>query len=112
MMREFTFVPFFTALEDLINLDPTMSIKPKDFYCAREFPGVKKDEIEITSDGKTLLLEVHSTRYQRYSERFTLPEKMYDYNAIKVTYEEGLLEIRLPLLKTEEKKELKKIEIK
>lgn len=92
--------------DNMMNLEPT-----KDLRLEYSFPGVKKNEISVTYENDTLIIAVDSKRMKRKIEQ-RIPSKYYNIDKIDVKYEDGLMEITVPLLKTEDRKDVKKIEIK
>lgn len=85
--------------------------KATDFEKEFALPGVKREEIKVTHDGVNLWIEVNSKRIRR-TEQFRLPEAFFDVDKISVKYENGLLEVKLPLKIKEEVKKARLIEIK
>ena len=88
-----------------------------------EFPGLKKDDIEIELDGRTLTVkgktennkEIENHKYYRrertfgeFTRSFTLPENIKEKD-IKANFDNGILKISFPKLKKVESK--KQIEI-
>ena len=95
------------------------------YHVELDLPGIKKEDIEITTDDNVLTIsgerkmkeevkeddyyKVEST-YGKFSRSFTLPEKI-DVENIHAESKDGVLEVVIPKLKEEETKP-KKIEIK
>ncbi|WP_294955994.1 Hsp20/alpha crystallin family protein [Sulfurovum sp.] len=95
------------------------------YYVEIDLPGIKKKDIEITTEDNVLTIsgerkmkdEVKEedyykveSAYGKFSRSFTLPEKV-DVENIHAESKDGVLEVVIPKLKEEEKKP-KKIEIK
>jgi len=95
------------------------------YYVEIDLPGIKKEDIEITTEDNVLTIsgerkmkdEVKEedyykveSAYGKFSRSFTLPEKV-DVENIQAESKDGVLEVIIPKLKEEEKKP-KKIEIK
>ncbi len=95
------------------------------YYVEIDLPGIKKEDIEITTEDNVLTIsgerkmkdEVKEedyykveSAYGKFSRSFTLPEKV-DVENIHAESKDGVLEVVIPKLKEEEKKQ-KKIEIK
>lgn len=91
-----------------LNFD--QSDNKEDFNYSLALPGVKKEEIKVFYNSPFLTVAIDSKR-QKKTEAFRLPEEIFDYDKINVKYEDGLLEINLPV-KKEEKKPVKIIELK
>ena len=95
------------------------------YHVELDLPGIKKEDIEITTDDNVLTIsgerkmkeevkeddyyKVEST-YGKFSRSFTLPEKI-DVENIHAESKDGVLEVVIPKLKEEETKP-KNIEIK
>ena len=95
------------------------------YHVELDLPGVKKEDIEITTEDNILTIsgerkykdeskedeyyKVESV-YGKFSRSFTLPEKI-DVENIHAESSDGVLEVIIPKLKEEESKP-KKIEIK
>ena len=95
------------------------------YHVELDLPGVKKEDIEITTEDNILTIsgerkyrdeskedeyyKVESI-YGKFSRSFTLPEKI-DVENIHAESSDGVLEVIIPKLKEEESKP-KKIEIK
>ncbi len=95
------------------------------YYVEIDLPGIKKEDIEITTEDNVLTIsgerkmkdEVKEedyykveSAYGKFSRSFTLPEKV-DVEKIHAESRNGVLEVVIPKLKEEENKP-KKIEIK
>ncbi|MCS7254236.1 MAG: Hsp20/alpha crystallin family protein [Armatimonadota bacterium] len=103
---------------------PLDLVETADAYIARfEIPGAKREELEVTVQGKRLMVrgkKEHEEREERkgfirvecyhgeFSRAVTLPKEVDADNAT-ATYKDGILEVRLPKI---EKEKGKKIEIK
>ena len=106
---------------------PTVNTREDDnaYYVEVDLPGVKKEDIDITTEDNVLTIsgerklkeeskeedyyKVESV-YGKFSRSFTLPENV-DVSKIEAKNENGVLEIVIPK-KVEEDKKPKKIEIK
>ena len=95
------------------------------YHVELDLPGIKKEDIEITTEDNTLTIsgerklkqEVKEedyykveSLYGKFSRSFTLPEKI-DVENIHAESNDGVLEVIIPKLKEEDSKP-KKIEIK
>jgi HSP20 family protein len=95
------------------------------YYVEIDLPGIKKEDIEITTEDNVLTISGErkmkdemkeddyykiESAYGKFSRSFTLPEKV-DVEKIEAQSKDGVLEVVIPKLKEEEKKP-KKIEIK
>jgi HSP20 family molecular chaperone IbpA len=60
-----------------------------------ELPGVKREAIDITVEGRTLKISGKSKHEKTFSYSYSLRSSV-DESAITATYEDGLLEIKLP----------------
>ncbi len=106
---------------------PSVNTREEDdaYYVEIDLPGIKKDDIDITTEDNILTIsgerklknemkednyyKVESS-YGKFSRSFTLPEKV-DVQKIEAKNENGVLEIVIPKAKDEDKKP-KKIKIK
>jgi len=117
---------------DRIGVDTVPSVGRTDVYekdkalvFETELPGMKKEEIDIKlEDGKLVISgetkrsedvkEEHYFRigrqYGRVQRCFPLPADLVDKNAIKATFEDGILKVTVPLAESIKEKE-KPIEI-
>jgi HSP20 family molecular chaperone IbpA len=100
------------------ELEPSMNlVEDKDELIARfELPGMRKDDIDITVDGRTLLVkgEKKSPEFSEGAKYYTCEQCFGSYarsvelpfdvkpDKISSRFEDGILEIRLP--RTEESK--------
>ena len=106
---------------------PAVNTREEDdaYYIEVDLPGVKKEDIEITTEDNILTISGErklkkeskeddyykvESAYGKFSRSFTLPEKV-DTSKIEAKNENGVLEIVIPKIKEEEKKP-KKIKIK
>jgi len=111
----------------IASFTPRVNTRESDdaYYIELDLPGVKKDDIEITTEDNILTIsgerkfkdEVKEenyykveSHYGKYSRSFTLPENI-DISAINAKSENGVLEVTIPK-KDDENKKLRKIEIK
>jgi len=111
----------------IASFTPRVNTREADdaYYIELDLPGIKKDEIEITTEDNVLTIsgerkfkeEVKEedyykveSRYGKFSRSFTLPEDI-DLSAISAKSEDGVLEVVIPK-KEDESKKLRKIEIK
>lgn len=115
-MNDFNLRPFFESVFEQL-VDPVLADYPKldtpikDFKEEYALPGVKKSELDLIHDGEFLTIKVDSQRIKK-TLSVRLPSKYYNVDKIDVKYEDGLLSITVPVLKKEEKKDLKRIELK
>ncbi len=106
---------------------PAVNTREEDdaYFIEVDLPGVKKEDIEITTEDNILTISGErklkkeakendyykvESAYGKFSRSFTLPEKV-DTSKIEAKNENGVLEIIIPKIKDEEKKP-KKIKIK
>ncbi|MGQ4832551.1 MAG: Hsp20/alpha crystallin family protein [Candidatus Asgardarchaeia archaeon] len=91
----------------------------ENVYITMEIPGVRKEDIKVRLlDNRTLEVKAESKVEQEYKDknfirrergfakfyrRITLPAEV-DTKNIKATYNNGILEVKLPKIKKEEKK--------
>jgi len=111
----------------LSNFVPVVNTREGEYayHIELELPGIKKEDIEITTEDNVLTIsgerklkdEVNEEDYYRvesiygkFSRSFTLPEKI-DVENIHAESSDGVLEVIIPKLKEEDTKP-KKIEIK
>jgi HSP20 family protein len=95
------------------------------YHVELDLPGIKKEDIEITTEDNVLTISGERKRkeeikeddyykvesaYGKFSRSFTLPEKI-DVENIHAESKDGVLEVIIPKL-SEEKTKPKKIEIK
>jgi HSP20 family protein len=95
------------------------------YHVEIDLPGIKKEDIEITTEDNTLTISGErklreeekeddyyrvESAYGKFSRSFTLPEKV-DVENIHAESHDGVLEVIIPKLKEEDTKP-KKIEIK
>ena len=112
---------------NLVSFVPAVNTREGEdaYYIEIDLPGIKKEDIEITTEDNTLTIsgerkykdEVKEddyykveSRYGKFSRSFTLPEKV-DVANIHAESKDGVLEVVIPKLKEEENKP-RKIEIK
>jgi HSP20 family protein len=113
--------------ENLSSFVPVVNTREGEFayHVELDLPGIKKEDIEITTEDNVLTIsgerklkdEVKEDDYYKiesvygkFSRSFTLPEQI-DVENIHAESSDGVLEVIIPKLKTEESKP-KKIEIK
>ena len=116
-----------TEESNLASFVPAVNTREGEdaYYIEIDLPGIKKEDIEITTEDNTLTIsgerkykdEVKEedyykveSRYGKFSRSFTLPEKV-DVANIHAESKDGVLEVVIPKLKEEENKP-RKIEIK
>ena len=112
---------------NLVSFVPAVNTREGEdaYYIEIDLPGIKKEDIEITTEDNVLTIsgerkykdEVKEddyykveSRYGKFSRSFTLPEKI-DVENIHAESRDGVLEVVIPKLKEEENKP-RKIEIK
>lgn len=89
-----------------------------------ELPGIQKEDISISLKNNQLIISGEKrirdseneyikieTNYGKFERIFNIEEKLFNYEEITSTFNNGILEITLPLLEIKEKVE-KLIEIK
>jgi len=94
------------------------------YYVELDLPGIKKEDIEITTEDNVLTISGEKkfkdeikeedyykieSRYGKFARSFTLPEDI-DISAIKAKSEDCVLEVMIPK-KEDENKKLRKITI-
>jgi len=111
----------------IASFTPRVNTREADdaYYIELDLPGIKKEDIEITTEDNILTIsgerkfkdEVKEedyykveSRYGKFSRSFTLPENI-DISAINAKSEDGVLEVVIPK-KEDDSKKLRKIEIK
>jgi HSP20 family protein len=111
----------------IASFTPRVNTREADdaYYIELDLPGIKKDDIEITTEDNVLTIsgerkfkeEVKEedyykveSRYGKFSRSFTLPEDI-DISGISAKSEDGVLEVVIPK-KEDDSKKLRKIEIK
>ncbi len=121
------FDPVVKEESNLASFVPSVNTRESDdaYYIEVDLPGIKKEDIEITTEDNVLTIsgerkykdEVKEddyykveSRYGKFSRSFTLPEKV-DVEKIQAESRDGVLEVVIPKLKEEENKP-RKIEIK
>ncbi len=112
------------ALHDFV---PAVNTREDDqaYVIELDLPGIKKEDIEITTEDNVLTVSGERKRkeevkeedyykmesiYGTFSRSFTLPEKV-DVEKIRAEAKDGVLEVVIPKLE-EKEKQPKKIEIK
>jgi len=88
-------------------------------------PGLSKKDFEISVEDNTLTISAHKEiekmeegtnyvkkefGYENFQRSFTVPEKIFDTEKIKATYQNGVLSIKIPK-REEEQKKVKKIQV-
>jgi len=121
------FDPMVKEEGNIASFVPSVNTRESDdaYYVEVDLPGIKKEDIEITTEDNVLTIsgerkykdEVKEddyykveSRYGKFSRSFTLPEKV-DVENIHAESKDGVLEVVIPKLKEEENKP-RKIEIK
>jgi len=118
-----------TVKEDtnITSFVPSVNTRESDdaYYIEVDLPGIKKEDIEITTEDNVLTISGErkykdeikeedyykvESRYGKFSRSFTLPEKV-DIAKIHAESKDGVLEVVIPKLEEEENKP-RKIEIK
>jgi HSP20 family protein len=116
-----------TDESSIASFTPRVNTREADdaYYIELDLPGIKKDDIEITTEDNILTIsgerkfkdEVKEedyykveSRYGKFSRSFTLPEDI-DISGIQAKSEDGVLEVVIPK-KEDDSKKLRKIEIK
>lgn len=120
---EFFMRPF-TEMRNWIPMD--LKETKKDYIVCAEVPGLKKEDIKISLKDNVLSISGEVKREQEdKDETFHRIERSYgafarsiqlpkdvDTKNIDASYNNGILEIKLPKLEKEEEKEVQTIEIK
>jgi HSP20 family protein len=118
------FFPFYQRAEhwvpevDILEQDKHLLVKV-------DLPGMKREDIEVGVEGDMLVIRGHRAEEKEIKEEnyycaeratgefyrsFTLPEGV-DADTIQATYENGVLEVKVPLPVAQEAKKLK-VEVK
>jgi HSP20 family protein len=112
---------------NILSFVPAVNTREGDnaYYIEIDLPGIKKEDIEITTEDNILTIsgerkykdEVKEddyykveSRYGKFSRSFTLPEKV-DVEKIHAESKDGVLEVVIPKV-SEEANKPRKIEIK
>lgn len=66
---------------------------PEEIRVIADLPGVNKEDIGLTCDGKALTISAQNSR-REYDERVSLPGKVDEHSA-RATYNNGILEVTL-----------------
>lgn len=121
------------SIESKSNASNLFDFKPKvntiegkaAYHVEVDLPGVKKEDIDVNVEDNVLTISGErklksetkeedyykiESSYGKFSRSFTLPEKV-DFENIHANCEDGVLEVVIPKLVTEQNKS-KKIEIK
>lgn len=99
--NDLDYVTGYGLTEEAIKNDKSNSVIYLDV------PGVKKEDIKMTLDGRTLTVEFERKDHfkNRGRKTYTLSSKT-DVDNIESTLEDGVLKIKLPLLATAQPKTL------
>jgi len=106
---------------------PSVNIKENDKEVIIDVaaPGLSKKDFEISVENNTLTISAHKEienleegtnyvkkefGYENFQRSFTIPEKIFDVEKIKATYQNGVLSIKIPK-REEEQKKVKKIQV-
>ncbi|KVH91948.1 small heat shock protein, chloroplastic [Cynara cardunculus var. scolymus] len=84
-----------------------------------DMPGLDKDNVKISVEQNTLIIKAEAEKEsedddeppRRYSSRIDLPMDVYKLEEIKAEMKNGVLKITVPKVKTEERKEVRQIQV-
>ncbi|KAI3691650.1 hypothetical protein L6452_31450 [Arctium lappa] len=84
-----------------------------------DMPGLDKDNIKISVEQNTLIIKAEAEKEseeddeppRRYSSRIDLPNDIYKVEEIKAEMKNGVLKITVPKVKTEERKDVRQIQV-
>ncbi|XP_076941182.1 small heat shock protein, chloroplastic-like [Bidens hawaiensis] len=94
--------------------------KEYDEYLSFRFdmPGIDKENIKISVEDNTLVILAEAEKEanddeppRRYSSRIDLPGNAYKFDEIKAELKNGVLKIRVPKVKEEERKDVRQIQV-
>lgn len=97
------------VFDDILSMAFTPRAEPReDLHYEYGLPGVKKEEITVTTEGRNLTIKVESTK--RNTEKTLIVSDLHDLEKTKVKYRDGLLTLDIPL-KEEKKPKFRNIQI-
>ncbi|CAI9274266.1 unnamed protein product [Lactuca saligna] len=84
-----------------------------------DMPGIDKDNVKISVEQNTLVIRAEAEKEtedeeeppRRYSSRIDLPLNAYRVDEIKAELKNGVLKIRVPKVKEEERKDVRQIQV-
>ena len=117
LMRRTFAVPDEEGGRKLFTATPAMNTFVKDgvFHLQAELPGVNAEKLDLSIDGNLLVVRgersdshkaedvdylIQETRFSTFERRLSLPEGV-DPDQAHAHYEDGLLEVTMPIIKKE-----------
>ncbi|XWS61982.1 hypothetical protein CRYUN_Cryun07bG0171700 [Craigia yunnanensis] len=90
-----------------------------DALCLRiEMPGLSKEDVKVSVDQNTLIIRGEGSKEsedeesgRRYSSRLDLPPSMYKVDEIKAEMKNGVLEVVVPKVKEQERKDVYQVTV-
>ncbi|KAK9052324.1 hypothetical protein SSX86_028953 [Deinandra increscens subsp. villosa] len=83
-----------------------------------DMPGVEKEDVKICVEQNTLVIRAEAEAEEegdeaprRYSSRIDLPANAYKFDEIKAELKNGVLKVRVPKVKEEERKDVRQIQV-
>ncbi|KAL1805951.1 hypothetical protein ACET3Z_029019 [Daucus carota] len=81
-----------------------------------DMPGIDKDKVKISVEQNVLIIrgeedESEGEDGRRYSSRIELPQNVYKVDEIKAEMTNGVLKVRVPKVKEEERKDVFQVKI-
>ncbi|KAK1438747.1 hypothetical protein QVD17_04557 [Tagetes erecta] len=83
-----------------------------------DMPGIERENVKICVEQNTLVIRAEAEAEKdedepprRYSSRIDLPVNAYKFDEIKAEMKNGVLKIRVPKVKEEEKKDVRHIQV-
>lgn len=89
------FFDSFGFFDDLVTSQKRTADIITDEGIKIEMPGVKQDDLEVTTEGRTLKIVAKSRHGKEFNYTYALRSSV-DETAIKAKLQDGLLEITLP----------------
>lgn len=90
----------------------------ESLHLRMDMPGVDKKDVKISVENNTLIIKGEGEkdsdeeeRVRRYSSRLDLPQKLYKVNEIKAEMKNGVLKIKVPKVKEEERKDVYEVKV-
>ena len=118
MLTSFLEDPFFSQAGSRFT-DDNIRFNENEKYMRVEvdLPGVKKENLEVTSEGETFYISASRTvtknggsKDETYTRSFTVNPHMYDMSTLECTLLDGMLVITLSR-KVQSKKEIKVVQV-
>ncbi|KAL8103202.1 23.5 kDa heat shock protein, mitochondrial-like [Apium graveolens] len=81
-----------------------------------DMPGIDKEKVKISVEQNVLIIkgeedEAEGEEGRRYSSRIELPQNVYKVDEIKAEMKNGVLKVRVPKVKEEERKDVFQVKI-